>query len=229
MLDAIDFKREHQVVFCTEVGGMRIIYRPLTRAEYDTYTLIFQSGLTTPGKVQDRIFREVVLDRGLIDMMGNLPAGLVPSIVDVVFYLSGFVLQDDSELTRLNQGIQALRQEVQSNIWEFFTVEICRAFPSYTPEDLRNKSIQEFLRLLVMAEKINEPDTPYQVVRAKKKQSLTDRAFEDARRAAQVDAPGGPKNLNIKDQLRAAQRPDLSTEQARQIEMIRRIHEQRGE
>lgn len=221
MLELAELKKKHPVVLGVEINGLRILFRPLSRREFDTYLTISSTNIVSPGKIEDKIFREVVLDEGLIDQMYQLPAGIVPSVVGIVMRFSGRVLSTDESIDAVNADFEAARQAIQANIWDQYTAIICTAFPSYTPDQIEEKSLPEFYRLLMMAEMILKPEEPFQLRKVEPKKDRVGSYFDDAKRAGQVDSPNGPSNLDIREELQKAQRPDLGTSMARQIETER--------
>jgi len=232
MLDQLaDLKKEHRTVFCTEVAGIQVVFRPLTWREHDAFTKMLALGLASRGKIEDVIFREIVLDPSLVDGMNQTPAGLVPGVVEVAINLSGNLLQTQMDMERLNADLEVMRKGLENNPFEQFILLICRAFPGYTPVEVEDLDFPEILRLLVMAEKILGLEEPIVLKPAEKAPSLTDRLFEDNKGAKRVDdAP--PDGRRIDDLLRTAQQGTHSPsemaeshEMARQQEVIRRIHE----
>lgn len=221
MLELAELKKKHPVVMGVEINGLLILFRPLSRREFDTYLTISSSGLVPTGKIEDKIFREVVLDEGLIDRMYQLPAGIVPSVVGVVMRFSGRPLNTEENIDAVNADLYAAREAVQANIWDQYTAIICAAFPSYTPDQIEDKSLPEFYRLLMMAEIILKPEEPFQLRKVEPKKDRVGSYFEDAKKAKQVDSPNGPSNLDIRDELQKAKRPDLGTAMAREIETVR--------
>lgn len=221
MLEIADLKKKHQVILGVEINGICILFRPLTRREWETYSSLFASGAILPGKIEDKIFREIALDEGIVDRMYQLPAGIVPSIVSVDMLFSGRFLRTDEDISRVNNDLLNARDSVALNIFDQYTALICKAFPAYTPDDIDNKSLPEFYRLLMLTEIVLGVGEPFEIKKAAPERSNTKRYFEDARRAQQVDSPGGPSNIDIRDELRKAQRPDLSTAMARQLETER--------
>jgi hypothetical protein len=227
MLEIADLKRQHSVVYCTEIENLKVLFRPLTKREFYSYLQISVMGLVLPGKLENHIFREIVLDPATIDMMMDLPAGLISSIVGVAYKLSGNPLSTEDEVHRFNNDIAQARASLESDVYDQFTTVICKAFPSYSPDDVEEFPYPKFLKLLVMAEQILQLD-PINLKPKQEKKSFTGSLFEDAKRAAQVDRPGGPKNLNIKDELEAQREVDRSTAMARKIETMKRVQERRG-
>jgi hypothetical protein len=226
-MNLAELKKEHRSIFCSYLNGMNIYWRPLTLREYDIYFKIIHMGLVSLGKVQDQIFREVVLSPDVIDDMYNTPAGLVPSLVDAIFLISGNFLLNKEDENRMNNDIDEARKSIENNPYEQFVILICKAFPSYTPFDIEKLEYQEMLRLLIMAEKIL-PIEPIKLKSEKKEKKFIDTLFEDKKKGEYVDH-GAPVKEKITDRLSEKENlKNPSYQQARQIEMIRRIKEQRG-
>ena len=123
MLDFAALKKKHRTIFVTEIGGIQVVFRLLTLREQDIYTKVFSMGLTARGKLEDNLFREVVLDEDLINEMNQTPAGLVPAVVGLVMFLSGNPLASESDIERMNNDISLVRDNVAGNIFEQFIIQ----------------------------------------------------------------------------------------------------------
>lgn len=234
-MDFIGFKKENRSVFCTELAGITVTYRLLTWKEFDVYDRILLLDLVSPGKIEDSIFRDVVLDKDIVNSMYQLPAGIVPAISQLVLYLSGNSLRSLGDGERLNQSLNIARQNLATSASEQMILLIIKAFPQYSIEDLENLEFPEILRLTVMAEEALEV-SPFEVGPAKKekKNDFIERAFDDAKRAGQVDSMpppaeqrGAPRQRNIQDIIKEDQDGMMTPEQARQQKMIRIMNERR--
>jgi len=234
-MDLAELKRKHQLIFCSEIAGLQIIWRPLTWKEHGIYTRVLEIGTSSLCSLQNKIFREIVLDPIIIDQMQLTPPGVVPSIVNTALFVSGNSLQTEDDMFRLNQDIEEMRGRVNTT-YEQFILLICKAFPSYTPTDLENLEFQEVLRLLLFAEQMLELETPIVLEKEKKKRGLTDKLMEDRRMAEASDRPGNASGIasNVRDTLQEKNvDPSLqqarSIEQNRKLEMIKRIRERHGQ
>jgi hypothetical protein len=160
--------------------------------------------------------------------MNLTPPGVVPSICNAALSIGGNLLRTEDDIERMNTDISDMRNAVKLNPYDQFIMLICKAFPKYTPSEVETLEYQEMLRLLVMAEQLVGLEEPVQL-KKNKQENLTDQLFKDARRGEQVDR-GMPNKMdptyNKELMLRqAAGNKDLSMQQARQLEMIRRIKE----
>ena len=227
MLEIVELKKQYSIVYCTQVEDIRVLFRPLTKSEYYSYLQIFVTGLVTPGKLEDHIFREIVLDPATIDTMMGLPAGLVSTVIGIAFRLSGNPLSTEEEVLRFNVDIAQARNEVQENVYDQFAAVICKAFPAYKPDDIEQVSYPQFLKLLVMAEQVLDLE-PIELKTKGEKKNFTKSLFDDAKKASQVDRAGGPKNLDVRDRLEADRKVDRGTAMARQIETMKRVQNRRG-
>lgn len=163
MPDLADLKKKHRTVFCSQVADFTVFFRPLTLRERDAWMKIISTGLVPLGKAYDQVFREVVLDEALIQDMNQTPAGLVPTVVEVVFMISGNDLRTQDDMDRMNKDIKEVREAVSGNIFEQFMMLICQAFPSLTPKDVEDMEYPQILRLTMMAESmlgLEEPVVP---------------------------------------------------------------------
>ncbi len=204
---------------------MSIYWRSLTLREHDIYTKIIQLNLSPLAKIEDSIFREIVLDESIIDRMNATPPGLVPSIVEAALSVSGNLLNDKSDMYRMNSDLDQMRNAVASDPYEQFIMLICKAFPTYTPSDIEHLEYQEMLRLLVMAEQMTGFNPI--VLEPQKPKSVTDALFKDKENARAIDM-GAPPMGNLRQELAQRDEQDLSVKQARQIEMVNRIRERRS-
>jgi hypothetical protein len=224
-MDLAALKQKYRFIFCTELAGRLIYWRPLTLKEHDIYLKIIQMGLSSLGKIQDTIFKEIVLSEDVIDEMHLSPPGLVPSIVETALSISGIPIYSENCLEQVNTQLSEMRQSIYNNTLEQFIILICRAFPTYTPSEIENLEYQEVLRLLIMAEQILQLENPIELQKPKEPKSLTSKLFEDGRRARLVEN-ADPPEVSIRD-IYNEQQNNSSIKQARQAEMIRRFREKR--
>ncbi len=222
-MDLANLKKYHRFIFCTEIVGKSIYWRPLTLQEHDIYHKVIDLQLLSIGKIQDKIFREICLDPSFIDGMNQTPPGLVPSTANTALSISGNLLRGEEDMDRMNIDIAAVRDSVSSNPYEQFIILICKAFPTYTPADIEKLEYQEVLRLLVMAEQMLGLEEPIKLTKQENK-NLTDRLFQDRKGAEQADF-GRPSATDIRDLLSDKQNVDPSLAQARQIEMINKMRQ----
>ena len=221
-MDLAALKRKYRFIFCTQLAERLIYWRPLTLREHDIYMKIIDLELTPTGKLQDQIFREIVLSPGIIDQMNQTPPGLVPSIVNTALTISGNLLQSKDDMDQMNMDLSGMRDAVSSNPYEQFIILICKAFPTYTPSDVEHLEYQEMLRLVVMAEQMIGLEEPIVLKPLEKEKPITDRLFRDRKGAEEADH-GRPSTADIREILSERQRPDLALQQARKIEMENRM------
>ena len=226
-MDLAELKRKHRLIFCTEMAGHLIYWRPLTLREHDIYHKIISIGLVPIGKIQDQIFCEIVQNPDLVDGINLSPPGLVASIANAALTVSGNLLQGEDDMNRMNIDIAQMRDVVNSSPYEQFILVICKAFPTYTPSDIEQLDYQEMLRLLVMAEQMIGLEEPIQLKKKEAPKNLTHQLFQDRKHAEQVDS-SRPSAVDIRDILAEKQEPDLATKQARQIEMMNRLKQRNG-
>jgi len=230
-MDLVSLKRKYRKIFCTRVAGYEIYWRPLSLREHDIYSKIIELDLSPLSKIQDQIFREVVLSVDIIDQMNNLPPGIVFSISNTVLTISGNLLRTTADLDRINDDLETLRTVVNSNPYEKIMIDICRAFPAYTPEKLEELDYYELLRLLIMSEQVLQ-ETVYKLELAKKEDSLIDHIFRHKKEAELADSSAPSTGIPDAPDLRRMMldpngNPNLSQKQARQLEMIDRIKSKR--
>ncbi len=228
-MDVAALKKDYRFIFCTQVAGRTIYWRPLTLKEHDIYTKVIQLGLSPIGEVEDRLFRKIVLSPDVVDSMNLSPAGLVSSISQTALSLGGNLLETEDDISRMNLDIQEMRAAVNDNPYDQFIILICKAFPRYTPFEVENLEYQEMLRLLVMAEQLVGLEEPVQLKKDTPKKNLTESLFKDRKMAEGIDRANQNKldpSLDRKRMLQEAHsQKDLSVAQARQIEMVNRIRQ----
>ncbi len=145
-------KQKYKKVHIVPIMDIEVCFKLPTWGEYKNYIWFLRSGLIDKVSLYEYIFKTNVLDEELVDKMYSMPAGLVDSIVELILRLAGNPLMTQEDIDKINNDINLTRNAVQSNIYEQFITIICRAFPSYKPDDLDNLDWQELLRLLLLAE-----------------------------------------------------------------------------
>jgi hypothetical protein len=222
-MDIINYKKDNNLVFCTNIADIEIYWRLLTFKEYNIYTKLFDLNTISNGKIEDFIFREIVLNSFAVERMNTYPPGIVPSIVYAALDMSGMRFKTPDDLEEINKAINHTREALSTNVYDQIMMYICSAFPSYNPSILQDLEHHELLKLLVMAEKILGLEEPI-IFREEKKKNITDQIFEDSKNAKEFENQI-PDAVDIRDYLaKTKQNPSgMNTEQQRQLEMIQRI------
>jgi len=139
-------------------GGKAIPFRLLTLGEYLEYENLIGSKTYPYEQIEDEIFKKCVLDQSYLDFFNLLPAGEVSSTVSAIRAYSG-----PSSAEQFNLDLDIARRRVDSGIHDMVGT-ICRAFPSYKPEDVYGMNYDTFVirvaqaeRLLIQAGILTEP------------------------------------------------------------------------
>ena len=90
-----------------------------------------------------------MLDRDILPVLDTLKAGVVSTVAGQALELSG-----PGDIDSTNQALEATRKVVSGSIIEEIAVLICRAFPSYTPEDVDQMTWPTILKRVVQAESV---------------------------------------------------------------------------
>jgi hypothetical protein len=138
------------------------------------------------------------------------PAGVVSTVVKAILYFSG-ALKADTIIQQLDSQRGAI-----DNIEDQLTVAICRAFPSYTPEDIEKMEWQTVLKRAAQAEatlmgRVIEP--PFRIV--------TEEDIEKEKRKHKIDI-----QKEIKDMSREWNDIQDPRQLEREIDTMRREKQQ---
>lgn len=128
--------------------GLEVPCRKLTMGEVLHFTHLFSHGEVPNAVIEDEIFSSTVQYKYLVDQIDELPAGVVTLVAQTV--LSGSGLPDR---VQFNSDLEAARAEIETPTYQCLTI-ILRAFPGYTPEDVRALSYEAFMTNLAQAEKL---------------------------------------------------------------------------
>lgn len=126
--------------------GTDIPFKPLTYGEFNSYNDKLNSGFKHPSLLEDEIFRKCVLSPAIISNLGRQKAGTISTTVQSIMQVSG-----PATVELFNERLEENRQVIQMPI-HALPVLICRAFPSYTPDDIDNMPFDKMLLRLAQAE-----------------------------------------------------------------------------
>jgi hypothetical protein len=224
-----DLKKKHGTIWCCRIGQHEILFRLLSWGEYKGYSasLATTTSLAERDTILDIIFQETVLTVELTHNHLFLPAGLVPTFVDVLFLLSGNSFYDLKDADKFNQDAGKARVVFETSPMDQVFTYICRAFPAYTPDILEGKSYQEILRLLAMGEAIL--GVPPLVIAEKERETGSSRMKREMSTLTAGDNPlplaqTEDRDEGIKRRMEAIRGLD-PREAQRQAEMVRRARE----
>ena len=135
-----------------------IPWRPLSIGQFIDYDERIKRNEIAPSVFEDEIFKSCVTNNIITDNMSSLPAGVITTVVQNIFEVSGPIGID-----HFNQFLAYNRQLVSSPMHQMVGL-IIRAFQAYTPEDIYNMPYEIFMLRLAHAEdillktqQINEP------------------------------------------------------------------------
>lgn len=174
-----------------------IVYRLLTWNEYLAYTDAIQAGGIPSFYIEEKIFKECVLDRPYTEGIALLYAGDILTVVSLILHKSGPQSVED-----IDEKLEEKRELVGS-ITNQITALICQAFPGYTPDDIGNMNWDDVTEKLALAESIlisqNILSEPLQISgKAKKKIKAGPIDFNKANKElAQSDSGSPPGDWNI--------------------------------
>lgn len=145
----LDAKCKYKRIFkYSSPAGHEIVYRLLTWNEYLSYTSTLQSGGIPSYYIEEKIFKDCVLD----DMYGGsidlLYAGDVLTVTGLILHESG-----PQSIESIDEKLEEKRELVGS-ITNQITALICQAFPGYTPDDIENMNWDDVSEKLALAESI---------------------------------------------------------------------------
>jgi len=136
------------VYITTFPDGLRIAWRPLPWSSFVRISEYESKGFPSI-YLEEEIFLSSVLDPWVRTNIDNLKAGTISTIASQVMEKSG-----PTNIEGTNQYLDQARAQSSSSLSDEITMMICRAFPSYTPHDIRNMSWEDVVHCLVLAEKM---------------------------------------------------------------------------
>lgn len=128
--------------------GTEIPFKPLTFGEFNHYNELLETGSKNPVKLEDEIFRKCVLSEAIVRNINRQKAGTVSTTVQSIMFHSG-----PPTIQSFNEQLQFQRERAQTPIHAIPAL-ICRAFPSYTPDDIEQMSYETMMLRLAQAEPI---------------------------------------------------------------------------
>jgi len=133
--------------FVSKFDDLLIAWRPLSIEEYQYYSRIFAADNYPFSFLEDEIFRKCVASSRHVARMGELPAGVVSTVVSQIFRFSG-----PSTLAELRKDFETKRLHVASEINELL-IMITTAFPAYKPNELRKMTYEDLMTDAALAER----------------------------------------------------------------------------
>jgi len=133
--------------FVSKFDDLLVAWRPLSIEEYQYYSRIFAADNYPFSFLEDEIFRKCVISSRHTARMGELPAGVVSTVVSQIFRFSG-----PSTLAELRKDFETKRIHVASEINELL-IMITTAFPAYKPNELRKMTYEDLMTDAALAER----------------------------------------------------------------------------
>lgn len=223
--------------------NLTVPWRPLSLQEYLNYNDDTQRGFFPAAHLEDEIFRRCCLDETLVNQLPHLKAGIVSTVVQCIWQVSGPVNAES-----LSNDLEFVRQKILSpdtQILHQFVQLITMAFP-YKPEEVYAMDYETLLIRTAQAERklleMKAIDTPLQILKPeepKKKLSPVKERIKqrlDAKRlweqqqktkpqAPQESAPGQQDKwwnispaLEVKDEQRFDYARDFARQQEKSVD-----------
>lgn len=149
-MDLLPFVLQGQKVYqITFPSGESIPFKLLNWQQFLAYRDAIQKGIIPQDILEASIFRECVLDQNTLDEVSEMRAGVVATIAGLVMTSSG----PSEEPASFNQQLDSMRAHVDTVDSQIVMI-ICRAFPSYTPEEIMQLPWTTIALRLAQAERI---------------------------------------------------------------------------
>lgn len=127
------------------INNFEIEFKSLSAELADKYYFLLKKMNSL--ETEEYIFNEITDHRYDLE---TLPAGIILSVIFTAFKLSGVFKSEES----IPEYIEKAREKENSNTYSYFYAVIIKFLPSYKLEDLKEKSINELLELIAIAETI---------------------------------------------------------------------------
>lgn len=130
------------------IDGREIAFNSISAEDADRF---YQAILSQPNNsdLEEYIFN-VATDGRYKDDLASLDAGIILTIIYASFSLSG-VLLDIKQFPRM---IEEAREKTSGNAYNLLYSTIIKGMPSYNPDMLKAKGLNELLELFTMAENV---------------------------------------------------------------------------
>jgi len=213
--DARQGKKLYRITFPC---GTIVHFNLLCWRDFNTFLNLLNKGTIPADILEDVVFKECVCDQGMIEQMYEMRAGIVATVASVIMHLSG-----PAKLEEFNTHMDFAREEagiLNSQI----IILICRAFPSYTPEDIESMPWHKVKLRLAQAEQVLMQKNPPEIAEpirllseeeAKPKKLIADDLVLD----------GSKMNKFMKNDVNSIS--DLTPEERRQLQQIKEMRSKR--
>lgn len=126
--------------------GLQIPWRPLSVGDYLSYQQLIENKTYPIGYIHNEIFKKCVLDKHAVNNLDKTKAGIITAVATSILEHSGPRSMDELD-GLLNYG----RHKAQ-HILNQIVVNICWAFPAYSPDDIYKMDYYTLLDRLALAE-----------------------------------------------------------------------------
>lgn len=126
--------------------GTDIPWRPLTYGDFVHYQALQNQGTRSVADIEDEIFRKCVLSEVIKENIHKHKAGTISTTVACIMSISG-----PADINDFNAALDYHRELAQIPT-NYIPYLICRAFPSYTIEDINNMDFGTMMLRLAQAE-----------------------------------------------------------------------------
>ena len=163
----VEMRRQYGDVYVTRFdNGLVVPWKALSLGEYLKYDLDITRLFIPAGVLEDELFQKCVLDPSLKDSADQLPAGIITTVVQNIWSVSG-----PESLDQLSSDFEAARLQVtegRGSIYHQCAQCIATAF-SYTLEEVYALDYSTFLLRLAQAEQkmltTGEISKPLEIIR----------------------------------------------------------------
>lgn len=131
-----------------------VIWRPLNRLEHCNVKELAENNVLSTLEQEDYVWDKCVIDSTYNE--DTLRAGIVYTVAYQIFYFTGFETTEEVILGTLSKA----RETVSNDFFSYITLLICRAFPSYNPDTLSTKTLNQLCELAALAELAIPSSTP---------------------------------------------------------------------
>lgn len=141
--DIITLKKEHGLIYTTEIAGEVFLWRPLTREENAN----IESLADSEADRDDMVCQAVVIWPKINWSDENIPGGFAPTLAPIILAESGFSDPEQNPIM-----FEHFQKEVQTNFLTKCEVIINTAFPEYSIETIRGWAAARTWEYLALAQ-----------------------------------------------------------------------------
>ena len=208
--------------------GEVVTFQPLSWRDFRTFQEAILKNTFAQDVIENMIFEQCVFEDHVKESVSDMPAGLVSTVVNTILNLSG-----PGEPENFNATMDLFRQQMDG-LEDQIIMIVCKAFPSYTPDDIDKMPWPILSRRLAQAERILMSRNPPELAEPIRLLTGDEAAKAEKKKVGAVDVEklvmDGQKLT--KEMYSPNEQPDkdlgpMDLRQARQIEAIKRLQRQR--